>query len=178
METPYTECPVFETKSFILRLIHPDDAEDLLKCYSDIKTNELFNSDFCSSKFHFQTLDNMSECIVSWLKAYKDEEYIRFSILEKTCNRVVGTVEIFGMVGKYKTPDGILRLDICSEYEKYQILKELFELCITEFFPLFKVKRIITKAIPIAEERIKALSELGFSKIDIPNRKDSWVLEK
>ena len=31
----YVHCPIYETESFVLRLVTLEDAEALLKCYSD-----------------------------------------------------------------------------------------------------------------------------------------------
>jgi hypothetical protein len=85
---------------------------------------------------------------------------------------------MFGMVGVYKQPDGVLRLDISSEYENDLFLSELLSLCVNEFFPLFAVERIITKAIPAATERIQVLQRLGFRQREIPERPYSWVLDR
>jgi len=85
---------------------------------------------------------------------------------------------MFGMIGQYKTPQGVLRLDICYEYEKLSFLKELIMLCARDFFILFGVKQILTKAVPIAFDRIKILSEIGFHPCEIPGREYYFKLEK
>lgn len=35
LSKPYQKCPVYETPSFLLRLVQLDDAQDLPACYSD-----------------------------------------------------------------------------------------------------------------------------------------------
>ena len=175
---PYTKCPTLETENFTLRLVRIEDAVDLLKCYSDPKAQELFNSDNCLYGFRIQTLEDMRNCIDSWLKEYEQQSFIRYAIVDKSLDRAVGTIEMFGMLGQYKTPQGVLRLDIYSEYEKSSFLEELLMLCAKDFFILFGVEQIITKAVPVASDRVKILSEIGFCPYKIPEREYYWILNK
>ncbi len=175
---PYKRCPILETEHFILRLVRLEDAEDLLKCYSDPDAQQLFNADRCLNDFRYQTLEEMQNCIAFWLKEYEQEAYVRFAIVDKSLGKAVGTIEMFGMIGQYKTPQGVLRIDICFEYERIFLIKELLTLCSTDFFLLFDVVQIITKAVPIASVRIQALSELGFQYYELPERTYSWCLDK
>ncbi len=177
-KNPYVQCPVLETEHFTLRLVSKDDAGDLLHCYSDIHARPFFNSDTCTSDFFYDTCDQMSGCIKLWLDSYFREEFVRFAIVDKGSGQAVGTVEMFGMVGKYKTPRGILRLDIASRYEKAVYLYELFFACLNDFFDLFAVTQIVTKAIPEAVERVNALKSLGFVPYDFPEREHYWIAER
>ena len=178
MTDPYEKCPTYETANFTLRLVQLNDAEDLLKCYSDPKAQEFFNSDRCTGDFCFTTTDEVRYCITAWIHAYEKEEFVRFSIVDKSVNKAIGTIEMFGMVGVYKSPFGILRLDICSEYEQASFLDELLTLCVNEFFSLFGVDQIIHKAVPSATDRVHVLQKLGFHPCELPERTHSWVLEK
>lgn len=175
---PYVECPVFETENFILRLVTEDDAADLLTCYSDTSARPIFNSDTCTSNFFYDTSDEMSDCIKMWLNSYVRKEFVRFSIIDKFSSHAVGTIEMFGMVGKYKTTRGILRLDIMSKYEEAAYLDELFTLCLNDFFDLFAVNQIVTKAIPQAVKRVNILKKLGFVVYDFPEREYYWICSR
>lgn len=175
---PYVECPVFETETFVLRLVTEDDAADLLACYSDTDARSFFNSDTCTSNFYYDTSSEMSDCIKVWLNSYAQKEFIRFSLIDKHSSHAVGTIEMFGMVGKYKTTRGILRLDIASKYEETAYLNELFSLCLKEFFDLFAVNQIVTKAIPEAIKRVNTLQILGFVAYDFPEREHYWVCSR
>ncbi len=178
MENPYVKCPVYKTENFTLRLVQLEDTEDLLQCYSDPKAQELFNADHCTTDFRFKTPDELRHCIAAWLKAYEKEEFVRFAIVDSALGKPVGTIEMFGMVGVYKSSLGVLRLDICSEYEQAAYLDELLTLCVGEFFPLFGVSQISHKAIPAAAGRIQALLKLGFRPCDLPDRPHSWSLQR
>ena len=162
MQNPYETCPTFETESFILRLISEQDSEDLLKCYSDSKAQKLFNSDRCTGDFCIYKIEDMLLCTKAWLWAYSQQEFIRFSIIDKSLSKAIGTVEMFGYIGKTKTKTGILRVDISSEYENAHYLNEIFSVCNKNFFDLFEVDIIATKAIPQAVERRNTLIKNNF----------------
>ncbi len=174
-KSPYLESPVFDTEHFILRLVNEGDAADLLTCYCDPSARSIFNSDTCTGNFFFDTSDEVGKCIKAWLDCYAREEFVRFSIVDKNTGKAVGTIEMFGMVGKYKTTRGILRLDIASKYEEAAYLNELFSLCLKEFFDLFGVLQIVTKAVPEAAKRVGILKKLGFAAYDFPEREHYWV---
>jgi len=165
MQSPYVECPVYETEHFKLRLVSLTDAIDLLECYSDSKSQKLFNADNCLSDFCYYTVEEMHACIKMWIYSYKTEQFIRFAIIDSQNEKAIGTIEIFGgdAVNDYT---GVLRVDIASKYETEQYIRELLTVSNRYFHNLFPVKNIITKAIPAAGERIKALINCGFQKYD------------
>ncbi|MCL2019187.1 MAG: GNAT family N-acetyltransferase [Oscillospiraceae bacterium] len=173
---PYKNCPAYETQNFVLRLVSENDADDLLTCYSDPKAQEFFNIDNFPIDCKFNTTDEMLKCIKYWLMEYEQEAYIRFAIIDKSTNRAVGTIEMFGMVGKYKTEVGILRIDIASIYEKDVFLSELFRVCVENFYTLFEVEGIATKAVNNAVERVSALKKLGFQAEDYNGRSHYYLL--
>ena len=175
MDDIYKNCPSFETKSFIIRKVKSEDADDLLSCYSDLKAQVLFNDDNCPVDFNIYTIEKMSQYINIWLNAYDKEEYIRFAIIDKLHEKAVGTIEMFGMVGKYKTDTGVLRIDLASSYESLLLLKELIDVCVFNFYILFDVKTIATKIIDIASSRIKVLKDAGFVKQDFNGRQHYYL---
>jgi len=91
MNNPYEKCPAFETPHFTLRLVSEADAEDLLVCYADPKAQELFNIDNFSHICNFYTAEAMAECIGFWLTAYAQKAFVRFSIMDKSTHKAVGT---------------------------------------------------------------------------------------
>jgi len=161
--------------NFTLRLVSENDAEDLLICYSDPKAQEFFNIDNFLHDCNFSTIEEMQSCIQYWLMEYSQEAYVRFCVVDKSIDKAIGTIEMFGMIGKYKTDPGLLRIDIVSDYEEFAYLKELFALCIDNFYSMFGVNEIATKAIPNAVNRIKALQEVGFHAGDFHDRKDYYL---
>lgn len=166
--SPYQVCPVFESEQLVYRLVQEDDAEELLECYSDAASIPLFNSDNCHNDFNFPTLVEMSNCIRFWLDEYEQQGYVRFCILEKKSDRAVGTIEFFarkdsvGGIGEV----GVLRLDLVSRLETEALITEILSMIEKEFYDCFGVNSVITKAIPIAKERVIALMNCGYQKVD------------
>ena len=172
MRNPYENCPVYETTHFLIRLIQPEDAEDLVKCYADSKSQELFNADNCTGDFCINTADGMTVCINAWLRAYEQEEYIRFTITDKSLSKAVGTIEMFG------GDTGVLRIDIASAYEEASWLEEIIDVCVNNFYDLFDVNNIATKAIPKAENRIKVFLKAGFCLVSFKEREHYYLRSK
>ncbi|KUP25952.1 GNAT family N-acetyltransferase [Paenibacillus sp. DMB5] len=166
---PYTSCPVFETGSFSLRLVRMDDAADLLRCYSDPESIPLFNSDNCLYGFSMNKLEEMESCIEAWLAEFRARGFIRFSIVEQTSERVIGTVEFFTRKlgqGDEQGEAGILRLDLASEYEQADVLSEMLELVEQRFPEHFTFDGLLTKAVPQAVQRVEVLQRLGYNKLE------------
>ncbi len=151
----YENCPTYETESFILRLVKIEDAEALLKCYSDKETVSKLNADNCTSDFYYQTKEEMEQYIRYWLEEYKNQYYVRFAVVPKIEKQAVGTVEIFG--GK----DGVLRIDLAKEYECKDSILEIAELAINTFSKDLGIGSIKIKTANVPE-RIKWLEQLGF----------------
>lgn len=156
MESIYKNCPQYKSKSFMLRLVNIDDAEALLKCYSDKTAVEKINDDNCLSSFYFTELTQMQDCINFWLDEYSQEFYVRFSIILKQLNTPIGTVEISG--GEF----GILRIDIATEYETEEYLEGILKIAIFDFVPDFGIENIEIKA-SNTPERIDLLKKYGFT---------------
>lgn len=153
--TIYEECPIYETNSFILRLVSIEDAQGLMACYSDKRAVAKMNVDYCTSDFYCTTLEQMEDCIAFWLKEYKEQRYVRFAVIPKISNRAVGTVEVFG--GEF----GILRIDISTAYDKEDSIEELLRLAVLRLIRDFQIKSLKIKAAN-TPERIPLLKKYGF----------------
>ena len=165
MSSIFEVCPNFESARFQLRLVSLEDSWDLLECYSDKKSIELFNSDNCTSDFEFNNIKEMHDSISLWLREYNEKKYIRFSIFDFLSHKVIGTTEIFRKDFENKKI-GVLRLDLKSEFEKNQYLNELFQLIDKSFKDIFNYNSLITKSVPHATERIKTLTSQSFEKLE------------
>lgn len=151
----YETCPVYETETFLLRLVKREDAAELLSCYSDKKAVEKCNTDCCTSDFHYTSLEQMEECIDFWLKEYEAKAYVRFAVVPKEVGKPKGTVEVFG--GSF----GVLRIDLAASYDKACYIEELLRLAVLHFIRDFKIKSLKVKA-GNTPERIPLLEKYGF----------------
>lgn len=164
MKDVYLECPLFENESYQLRIVEEKDCHDLLTVYSNEKAVPFFNSDNCGGDdFHYTTKERMKEAIAYWLFEYHRKGFVRWSIIDRSKDFVIGTIELFHRNAKdYFTECGLLRLDLHSDYEKAGEIQRILRLILPAVFDLFHCNKIATKAKPQAVERRKALEQLGF----------------
>lgn len=160
----YEKCPVFENEKYFLRMVTDEDADDLLKVYSDIQAVPLFNSDNChGDDFYYETIERMKQAIDFWSFSYKNRYFVRWAIIEKSMQKTVGTIELFNRTSEdYFNNCGILRLDLSSDYENAADIKSILSLITEPTYDLFGCNLIATKAIKAAKERRNALVEVGF----------------
>lgn len=156
---PYLNCPTFETDSFVLRLVEERDSDPLFECYNDKSAVALMNEDNCDFGFYVKTKRQMSETVAYWLDFYAKRGFVRFSVVDNAENKAIGTVE--GFAGD----TGVLRIDLCAAYEKSSYIGEILELAKKHFRALFGNHILVTKAIPQAAERRRALADGGWEYI-------------
>lgn len=165
MQDVYECCPVFEGERFLLRPVSLGDCAALLKVYSDERAVLLFNSDNChGDDFHYTTMERMRIAIDFWLSSYKQRYFVRWSIVDQKSGEVIGTIELFNRrADDWFDNCGILRLDLRSDYERTEILREILALIIPKAYDLFGCDRLAAKAVSLAAERIAALEQMGFA---------------
>ena len=161
----YKTCPIYETENLILRLVQQEDAEDLFDCYSDKDAITLMNSDECTNNFYYSNITEMLSAIDFWLSEYKKGLYVRFSIIEKTNNKAIGTVEFFDEEFPYIGRAGLMRLDLVSAYETTAVITEIISLAQGYFPTDFDVQKILVK-IKNSPKREKVFTALGFQPTD------------
>lgn len=162
----YKTCPDVYNERFRLRLVTQEDCEDLLKVYSDVKAVPLFNGDNCNGDdFYYATLERMQQAMSFWIWSYENGWFVRMSILDLSTGCAVGTIELC-----YRDSEdtGVLRLDLRSDYENEADISAILSLIVEPSYEWIGCSRLITKARPIAGERIKALTAFGFTPADAP----------
>lgn len=188
MTDVYEKCPVFEDENYLLRFVEETDASDLLEVYSDKNALPFFNSDNCNGdNFYYPTEEKMLEAIKFWLFSYRERYFVRFTVIDKSVRKAVGTVELFRRTSGDKFDgDGVLRLDVKSNYERADVLFNILSIVVPPAFELFDCSEIITKVPVYAVERIMAVQKSGFSKSenlmigthDGYAYKDYWTIQK
>lgn len=161
----YEHLPTVESKNFVLRGVVMQDAEDLLKVYSDLIAVPFFNGDNChGDDFHYTTLERMKEAIGFWLFSYDNGYFVRWSIVSKATDEAIGTIELFHREDDIEEYDncGLLRLDLRSDFEHSDAIAEILTLAAQLTFELFGDK-VVTKVKNNATERLKAVEKLGYT---------------
>ncbi len=155
----YEICPTTELERFTIRLIREEDAPGLFTCYHDSAAIARMNDDNCDFGFYVDTPENMANTLRYWLDFYRRKCFVRFALVDKQTGKAVGTIEGFG------GDVGVLRLDLASTYETAACLCELFRFAQENFKAWFGNSTLVTKAIPSAAERRKALETCGWNYI-------------
>lgn len=160
----YSKCPIYKGEKITLRHTTLEDADDLLKCYSDIKAVPFFNSDNChGDDFYYKTTERMKQTIVMWTLCYEQRHFVRWTIIDKSTKTIIGTIEMFHRIAEDDFNHfGVLRIDLQSEYERKEYIDDILEITNDQFYTDFNVEAILTKAIPSAFERISALQNKGY----------------
>lgn len=172
MKDIYEEWRSYESKFILLRPVVVEDAKELLQVYSDKKARELFNCDNFPNPCYFDTLEQMKNEIQFYLSAYKYKCFVRWTIVWKPEEKIIGTIENFHRIveeSDSNTKDpfhdvALLRIDLLSEYEKRNVIREIVNLVQQTTKQDFHCDIIVTKAVSQAVERRKALEEIGFDK--------------
>lgn len=161
----YQSCPSFENSRYLLRAVQDGDAEDLLRVYGDEQAVPFFNSDNChGDDFHYTDIGRMRKAIGFWQRSYRDGQFVRWTIVDKTAGTAVGTVEGFRREAQdFFTDCALLRIDLRSDYETSPTIAQILSLIAVPSFDLFGCAKAATKAVPAARERIAALTQQGFS---------------
>lgn len=188
MESVYSNCTTFENEKYLLRFVTKEDSEDLLEVYSDKNALPFFNSDNChGDNFYYPTKERMDEAIDFWLNSYRNQWFVRWTIVDKNYSKAIGTIELFHRIAEDDFNHvGVLRLDLKSDYEKAQIIKEILTIIIPPAYELFECDEIISKVPLYAVERTEAFTEYGFTKSDrlmvgtndYYAYKDYWTISK
>ena len=162
----YENCPILQNNKFILRPVDDRDLSDLFKVYSDKKAVPFFNSDNCDGdNFYYATKERMTDAIDFWQSAYEKQWFARWSIMDKSSEKVIGTIELCRRASEDAFNDAaILRIDVRSDYEKERVLSEICSLIIPPVFDLFDCLQVITKVPIYAVERTLAMQKAGCRK--------------
>ena len=163
-EDPYIAFPAFGNERFLLRRIENRDVGDLLEVYSDEKAARYFNGDNCNGDdFHYVTEEQMEKAMDFWYYSYEHRYFIRWAIVDKSNSRVIGTMEQFHRDSDdHFSNCSLLRLDLKSDYEQKDTIKNILILVIPSSFQLFHCDKVVTKSFEENVERENALYELGF----------------
>lgn len=185
--TIYDSCPELCDDLYRIRLIEPDDAEDLLAVYGDRLALPFLNSDNChGANFYCRDVRDVEESIRYWLAEYHEHRaFVRFAVESLETGAVIGTLEMFRReADDYYDDCGILRVDLAVDYEREDVIEDILELVSAPFMTLFGCARIATKAPLYAVERRAALADAGYVATRRPlighdgtHYYDYWVME-
>lgn len=168
LKSIYEDWRSYENEDFLLRPVKNEDAESLLKVYSDRQAQKIFNVDNFPNPCYFDTLEQMQNEIKFYLFSYDVKAFVRWTIVYKATGEAIGTIENFHRESEDSSNHtGLLRMDIRSDYEKEEILYKLIKLILQNAYEDFECETIMTKAPLIAGERREALKRAGFTELGV-----------
>ena len=170
-KNPFELCPIYETHNLIFAKVKIADAEDLFDCYSDPITKGHMNNDNCGGEWPCNSIDIVKHGIKGWEKEFAARFYIRWSVTFKLTNKIIGTIEIAPVPNITRFLDGvcktgILRIDIISLLESESVFTEILKMVTDNFFADFDIENIVTKASQVDTQRILALKNNKFEKLE------------
>ncbi|SFG83763.1 GNAT family N-acetyltransferase [Sporolactobacillus nakayamae] len=160
--------------------------DELYSCYTDHYLQKYIDDHNCETIFQFKNKDAMARCIEEWKQAWEENRYFRWMVETKDENRVIGTIEIASIPNTTdyikrvinKNPgtfvdnpthlfeqgvqNGVLRIDVISEYALEQIFDDILKVT-QSFFEGFGLKQMIVQCLVSDRERRKVLDKHGFS---------------
>lgn len=159
MNTPCQ--PTFSIPEITLRPLRPEDAEALLKVYSDARAVPYFNGDNChGDNFHYETMERMRQAMDFWDFSRREGYFVRWA-LEEGSGEVIGTVELFD-----REQDGdidlILRIDLRHDRERTETVSAVLKALLPAARSCFRGRAVVTKCWPYAGARRQALEDFGF----------------
>lgn len=168
MESVYDICESYKNQHITLRQTSLKDAEDLLKCYSDTEAVPFFNSDNChGDDFYYTSIERMRQAIEFWNFSYNRGYFVRWTVILNSTNEKIGTIEMFKRSAEDDFNNyGVLRIDLWSKYENAEVIDSILDISNKYFYNLFRVKSIITKAVPAAKERLISLKKNGYISLN------------
>ncbi len=163
----YEVCPMYKGNVVTIKKTVKEDTNELLECYSDKEALPLFNSDNCHGDyFYYATAERMEQAIDFWTKSYIDNQFVRWTVYDNNTNKRLGTVEMFNRSADDEFDGyGVLRIDLSSKNERCEIVEGILDIADKHFYEDFDVRQILTKAIPCAKQRIKALTNAGYKPL-------------
>ncbi|WP_379163067.1 GNAT family N-acetyltransferase [Paenibacillus sp. sgz5001063] len=168
---PFEHCPIYETDHLVFTKVKEEDAKDLFECYSDPITKGHMNNDNCGGEWDCPSIDNVRQGINAWNKEFDARFFIRWSVRYKQLNKVIGTIELAPIPNTTRFLDGvcqsgILRIDIISSFEDRAIFSEILQIVTDHFYIDFGIDNIITKVTTDDIERIQAVEDNHFIKLE------------
>jgi hypothetical protein len=130
----------------------------------------------------------MERCITEWKQAWEEDRYYRWMVETKDENRVIGTIEIASIPDTtdyiqkvlHKKPgtfvqnpthlsengfhDGVLRIDLVSDYAKELIFDDILNVAY-KFFSDYHLKNIIVQCLDHDVERFEAMNKHEFHSL-------------
>jgi len=149
----FTEFPEYETERLILRQIVPADAPSILAIFADEAVTKYYDL------YTFTRLDEAVELIEFFSESYRAERQIRWGIVRKEDNQLIGTC---GFVGLH-THRGEIGYDLARAYWRQGYMTEALEVLLEVGYDEMQLHRIEALVMPENIASAGLLRKRGFT---------------
>ncbi|MBP3039447.1 hypothetical protein J9303_08100 [Bacillaceae bacterium Marseille-Q3522] len=163
---------------------------ELFSCYSDFYLQKYLDDHNCETLFTFKNEREMLHCIKEWEKAWNENRYFRWIIQSKKSKKIAGTIEIASIpntenyvkdvlakpIGSFienpthlfeqNVQNGVLRIDIISDFAKENLFNNLLITVKKHFFTEYNLKNIIVQCFASDSERYRAVRKNNFHQLN------------
>ena len=146
--------PKLETNSLLLRRIISGDANALFKILSDPEVTEFYDEDA------FVDISQASDQIAAWENGYADNRCIRWGIIRKDKDELVGSCGYYGLHSWNKR--AAIGYELARTSWRQGIMTEALRAIIDFGFSRLELNRIDAVVMPENTASINMLEKLGF----------------
>lgn len=153
-EHAFAQFPALETERLILRQLQSDDASDLYAYYSDPDVYQYLD-------WHGpDSVEDAAERVISnWSHWYAEQRIIRWGIVLKATQRLIGTVFFCDFVGESRADIGY---ELAKASWNQGIMTEALRAVLAFGFETMRLHRIQAIVNPENTASIKVLKKAGF----------------
>ncbi len=158
--------PRLETERLVLRRLHPADAESLFAILADERVARFYDDEA------FTGVSQAREQIESWARGYDEWRSIRWGIVQRGTDTVIGTCGYYGFHRWHAR--GSLGYELARPYWRQGIMTEALAAILGFGFREVGVNRIQAVLMPGNEASVKLLEKLGFQREGMLRQYENW----
>lgn len=149
----FTQFPTLDTERLLLRQLQPADAADLYGYYADPEVFKYL--DWCGPT----SIEHAHEVIATWNRWYTEKRIIRWGMVFKATQRLIGTIFFGDFIGQSRADLGY---ELARSVWKQGIMTEALQAVIPFGFKSIGLHRIQAIVNPDNLASIHVLKKFGF----------------
>ena len=158
--------PHLETERLVLRRLRPADAESIFAILSDRELTRFYDDEA------FTDISQAAEQIEAWDRAYDEWRHIRWGIVQRGADTVIGTCGCYSFHRWHARAS--LGYELARPYWRRGIMTEALAAVIDFGFQEVGLNRIQAVLMPENVASVKLLEKLGFQREGVLRQYENW----
>lgn len=158
--------PKLETERFVLRRLHPSDADSLFAILTNEEVTRFYDDE------PFTEISQARDQIEAWGSGFDDRRCIRWGIVRREDDIVLGTCGYYGFHSWHRR--GSIGFELARPYWRQGIMTEALDAIIGFGFREVRLNRIQAVVMPGNEGSVKLLEKLGFQREGVLRQYENW----